>query len=51
MLAAMPAGSTTSILAAKYQGDETFAAQCVVLSTLASMAVLPLWCVVIQALL
>ena len=51
VLAAMPAGSTTSILAAKYQGDETFAAQCVVLSTLASMAVLPLWCMVIQALL
>ena len=44
VLAAMPAGSTTAILAAKYHGDEAFATQCVVFTTILSMAALPLWC-------
>ena len=48
VLAAMPAGSTTAILASKYHGDETFATQCVVLSTVLSMAVLPVWCMVLN---
>lgn len=47
VLAAMPAGSTTALLAAKYHGDEVFASQCVVLTTILSMAFLPLWCVVL----
>lgn len=51
VLAAMPAGSTTAILAAKHQGDELFATQCVVLTTLLSMAMLPIWCMVIRAIL
>lgn len=48
VLAAMPAGSTTAILAAKYHGDEAFATQCVVLTTLLSMALLPVWCTVLS---
>ena len=48
VLAAMPAGSTTALLAAKYDGDEVFASQCVVLTTIASMAILPVWCIVLS---
>lgn len=51
VLAAMPAGTTTAILAASYHADEVFATRCVVLTTLLSMALLPLWCVVINAVL
>lgn len=50
VLAAMPAGTTTAILAAKYHGDEAFASQCVVLTTLLSMAILPLWCITLNTL-
>lgn len=50
VLAAMPAGSTTAILAAKYDGDEVFASQCVVLTTILSMALLPVWCMVLSRL-
>ena len=46
VLAAMPAGSTTAILAAKYKGDEAFATQCVVFTTILS---LPVWCLGINA--
>lgn len=49
ILAAMPAGSTTAILAAKYHRDEEFASKCVVLSTLLSMAAIPAWCMIIMA--
>ena len=49
VLAAMPAGSTTAILAAKYKGDEAFATQCVVFTTILSMAALPVWCLGINA--
>ena len=48
VLAAMPAGSITAILAAKYHGDEVFASQCVVFSTLLSMILLPLWQIVLR---
>lgn len=44
LLSAMPAGSTTAILAAKYEGAAPFAAQVVFLSTLASVITLPLIC-------
>lgn len=47
VLAAMPAGGTTAILAAKYHGDEAFASQCVVLSTFLSMLALPVWCMIL----
>ncbi len=47
LLASMPAGTTTAILATKYKGDEEFATQCVVLTTLFSMFMIPLWCILI----
>jgi hypothetical protein len=43
LLAAMPAGATTSILAAKYNGDAAFATKCVIFSTLASLLTTPVW--------
>lgn len=42
-LAAMPAGSTTSLLAAKYGADEETAARCVVFTTALSVVTIPLW--------
>ena len=47
ILAAMPAGSTTAILANKYQGDVVFATKCVVFSTLMTLVTVPLWCLVL----
>lgn len=43
LLAAMPAGSTTAILAAQYDGDAEFASKCVVLTTLLSVVMIPVW--------
>ena len=43
ILAAMPAGATTSILASKYDGDAEFATSLVVFSTLASLISTPIW--------
>lgn len=43
ILAAMPAGATTSILASKYNGDAAFATKCVIFSTLASLISTPIW--------
>jgi malate permease and related proteins len=43
LLAAMPAGATTSILASKYNGDAAFATKCVVFSTLISLISTPIW--------
>ena len=48
ILAAMPAGTTTAILAVKYNGDEEFATKCVVLTTLLSVVMIPVWCTLIQ---
>lgn len=47
VLAGMPAASVTAILASKYEGDENFATQCVVFSTILSMATVPLWCILL----
>ena len=47
LLTGMPAGSTTAILAAKYDGDYIFATKCVVVTTLLSLITIPLWCVVL----
>lgn len=44
VLAAMPAGGTTAILAAKYSDSAHFAAGCVTVSTLLSLIATPLWC-------
>lgn len=42
-LTAMPAGSTTSLLAVKYQADDKSAARCVVLTTILSVVTIPVW--------
>lgn len=47
LLTGMPAGSTTSLLAAKYAADEVSAAKCVVLSTLFSIVAIPVWSVIL----
>lgn len=44
LLTGMPAGSTSAILAAKYNCDYHFATKCVVVSTLLSMLSIPIWC-------
>lgn len=49
LLTSMPAGSTTSLLAAKYEADEVSAAKCVVLSTLFSIIAIPVWSVILLA--
>ena len=43
LLTAMPAASTTAILAAKYDGDAVYASKCVVLSTVLSLPATPVW--------
>lgn len=43
LMAAMPAGTTTAIVASQYDGDVEFAANIVVVSTLLSILILPLW--------
>jgi malate permease and related proteins len=42
LLAGMPAGSTTAILAMQYDCDATYASKCVLFTTLLSLATLPL---------
>lgn len=48
VLAGMPAGSTTAILAEKYGADSEFASKVVLITTLLSMITLPIWCLVIK---
>lgn len=48
ILAGMPAGSTTAILAEKYGGDAEYASKCVVLSTVLSLVTIPLLCLIMQ---
>lgn len=43
LMAGMPAGSTTAILAAQYHSDEVYASKCVLVSIIASALTLPLW--------
>lgn len=50
VLAGMPAGATTTLLASKYDGDADFASKCTVLSTLLSMATIPAFCILLQKL-
>lgn len=47
ILTAMPAGSTTSILALKYGGDAPFASACTALTTVLSLLAVPVWCAVL----
>lgn len=47
LLAAMPAGATTTILAAQYDCDPEFAVKMVVFSTAASLITTPIWSIVL----
>ena len=47
LLAAMPAASTTAILAAKYEGDAVYASKCVVITTVLSLLATPLWSMIL----
>ena len=47
ILSAMPAGSTTAMLAQKYDQDPEFASKMGFISTLASLITLPLWAMVL----
>lgn len=47
LLAAMPAASTTAILAAKYDGDAIYASKIVVCSTVLSLIATPLWSMIL----
>lgn len=49
LMTGMPAGATTAIFAARYHSDASFAARCVVMTTLLSMISLPLWCYLVTA--
>ena len=48
VLAGMPAGSTTAILASKYKGNEQLATQLVFVSTVFSLLTIPLLCMGIE---
>ena len=48
LLAAMPAGATTGILAEKYQVEPDFAAKTVILSTLLSLPSITIWSFLLQ---
>lgn len=48
VLSGMPAGTTTAILAAKYNADEQFAAACVFMSTVLSLVSIPFLCMVVD---
>ncbi|MCD8084304.1 MAG: AEC family transporter [Clostridiales bacterium] len=47
LLAGMPAGTTSPILAEKYHGDSIFASKCVIFSTLMSLVSVTLWCMIL----
>ena len=47
LMTGMPAGATAAIFAARYGSDAPFATKCVVMTTLASMLTLPLWCYIV----
>jgi len=47
LMSAMPAGSTTAILAARYNGDAPFASCLIFISTLFSLLTLPLLCLLL----
>lgn len=50
LLAAMPAGSTTSVLAEQYKADVAFASKVVVMTTLGSIILLPAWVILLSML-
>ena len=48
LLAAMPAGATTTILASKYDCEEEFSVKLVVFSTAASLLTTPIWSLILM---
>ncbi len=48
LLAAMPAGTTTSILAARYNRDPGFATKLVIFSTLCSIPAIMVWSIILK---
>lgn len=48
VLAGMPAGTTTAILAEKYEGDSSLAVEIIFLSTALSLITIPILCIVIE---
>lgn len=48
VLAGMPAGSTTAILAEKYDGDSRLAVEIIFMSTAFSLITIPLLCILIN---
>lgn len=48
ILAAMPAGATTGILAEKYNAEPAFATKLVVLSTLLSIPTIAVWMLILE---
>ena len=49
-LTSMPAGSTTAILAEKYGGDYAYASEIILLSSVLSLASVPMFCMIITRL-
>ena len=47
LLAAMPAGATTSMLASKYDSDEKFATEMIIFSTLCSVITTMIWSMIL----
>ena len=43
----MPMGGITTVLAEKYGADSTFASKCTAISTVLSLIMTPLWCLVV----
>ncbi|MDR2909505.1 MAG: AEC family transporter, partial [Oscillospiraceae bacterium] len=50
LMAALPAGIVSVMLASKYRADEVFASSCVVLSTALSFVTIPMWQLILQRL-
>ena len=48
LLAAMPAGTTTAVLAEQYHSDVEFASNIVVFTTIGSILLLPAWVILLQ---
>lgn len=49
ILSGMPAGSTTAILASKYDGDYIFASKVIIFSTVLSILTIPMWSVIFKS--
>ena len=47
VLAGMPMGGTTAVLAEKYRADSAFASKCTALTTVLSLLTTPLWCLLV----